>query len=131
VAEGVLTFAELVAERGLAVPDLTGVDVVAQPHCHHASVLGWEADEQLLRDAGATLTRLGGCCGLAGSWGMEPGHYDASMAVMDNALMPALRDLRPGAVLLADGLSCRHQVADRTDVRARHLVEVLASRISG
>ena len=128
VADGVLTFAELVAERGLSIPDLTGIEVVAQPHCHHAAILDWGPDETLLRDLGATVTRVPGCCGLAGSFGMEQGHYDVSVAVAETHLLPAVRS-HPDAIVLADGLSCRHQLADLEGVRARHLVEVLASRI--
>ncbi len=128
VAGGVLTFAELVERLDLPVPDLTGTTVVAQPHCHHASVLGWEADERLLRRAGATVTRVPGCCGLAGNFGMEQGHYEVSVAVAETNLLPAVRDAGPGTVVLADGLSCRHQLADLADVRAVHLVELLASR---
>ncbi len=128
VAEGVRTLAEVLTETGWAPPDLTGLEVVAQPHCHHASVLGWEADAALLRAAGADLTVVGGCCGLAGSFGME--HYDVSVAVAETALLPAVRE-RPGAVVLADGLSCQHQLADLAGVRAVHLAELLASRLEG
>ncbi|WP_244931444.1 FAD-binding and (Fe-S)-binding domain-containing protein [Nocardioides sp. W7] len=127
VAEGVLTFAELVDRLGVPVPDLTGVEVVAQPHCHQSSVLGWAADERLLTGAGATVTRVPGCCGLAGSWGMEPGHYDTSVAVAETHLLPAVR-ARPDAIVLADGLSCRHQLDDLAGVPAMHLAELLASR---
>ena len=55
MAAGVLTLAELLTSIGWTPPDLTGVEVVAQPHCHHASVMGWEADERLLRRSGATV----------------------------------------------------------------------------
>jgi Fe-S oxidoreductase len=128
VADGVLTFAELVRDRALPLPDLAGLEVVAQPHCHHASVLDWSPDERLLRDAGAIVTRVAGCCGLAGNFGMEQGHYEVSVAVAETHLLPAVR-AHPDAVVLADGLSCRHQLADLTGVRAQHLVEVLASRL--
>ena len=118
--------AELIAERDLPVPRLDGVEVVAQPHCHHASVLGWEKDEALLRAAGASVVRVPGCCGLAGDFGMT--HYDVSVRVAETALLPAVR-AHPNAVVLADGLSCRHQLADLAGVRAKHLAELLASRI--
>ena len=126
VADGVLTFAELVERLDLPLPDLTGTTVVAQPHCHHASVLGWEADERLLRRAGAAVTRVPGCCGLAGNFGMEQGHYEVSVAVAETNLLPAVRAAGAGAVVLADGLSCRHQLADLAQVRSWHLVELLA-----
>jgi Fe-S oxidoreductase len=130
VAAGLLTFAELLARIDWQPPDLTGTTVVAQPHCHHASVLGWGVDERLLRAAGAEVVRVGGCCGLAGSFGMEKGHYEVSVAVAETQLLPAVR-AHPGAVVLADGLSCRHQLADLEDVPAMHLAELLASRIEG
>ena len=129
VASGVLTLAELLTRLDWTPPDLTGVQVVAQPHCHHASVMGWEADEALLRRAGATLTRVGGCCGLAGDFGMERGHYEVSVAVAETQLLPAVR-AHPSAVVLADGLSCRHQLEDLEGVRAVHLAQLLAGEVS-
>ena len=111
-------------------PDLTGVEIVAQPHCHHSSVLGWQADEALLRRAGATLTRVAGCCGLAGNFGMEQGHYEVSVAVAETHLLPALR-AHEGAVVLADGMSCRVQLDDLVGVSTMHLAELLASKLDG
>jgi FAD/FMN-containing dehydrogenase/Fe-S oxidoreductase len=126
VAGGVLSLAELLARvPGWSPPDLSGVTVVAQPHCHHASVVGWEADERLLRDAGAALVRVGGCCGMAGNFGVERGHYEVSVAIAEHALLPAVRRAGPGAVVLADGFSCRTQLADLAGVRARHMAELL------
>jgi Fe-S oxidoreductase len=86
--------------------------------------MGWDADAALLRGAGATLTTLTGCCGLAGNFGMEAGHYDVSVAVGENALLPALRD-KPDAVYLADGFSCRTQAAQLADRQGIHLAELL------
>ena len=122
------TLAEVLTGAGWQPPDLRDVRVVAQPHCHHASILGWEADERLLRSAGAEVVRVPGCCGLAGNFGMEGGHYDVSVAVAETHLLPAVR-ANEGAVVLADGLSCRHQLADLADVPAMHLAELLASRL--
>jgi FAD/FMN-containing dehydrogenase/Fe-S oxidoreductase len=128
LATRVRTLAEHLVEIGWEPPDLTGTQVVAQPHCHHTSVLGWQADEQLLRRAGASLTRLGGCCGMAGSFGMEKEHYDVSVAVFEHALGPAVRGAGERAVVLADGFSCRTQLTDLAGVRGLHLAELLASR---
>ena len=91
-------------------------------------MLGWEADEALLRRAGAEVVRVAGCCGLAGNWGMERGHYETSVAVAETHLLPAVR-AHPDAVVLADGLSCRHQLADLAGVSSMHLAELLASRL--
>jgi Fe-S oxidoreductase len=81
-------------------------------------VLGWGADEQLLRSAGATVQRLGGCCGLAGNFGVEKGHYEVSVAVADQQLRPAVAAAPIDTEILADGFSCRTQLADLTDRRA-------------
>ncbi|MCD4523994.1 FAD-binding and (Fe-S)-binding domain-containing protein [Nocardioides sp. cx-173] len=131
VAGGVLTLAELWERLRWPLPDLTGTEVVAQPHCHHASVLGWDADDRLLAATGASVTRVAGCCGLAGSFGMEQGHYEVSVAVAETHLLPAVRAAAPGAVVLADGLSCRLQLDDLAGVRAMHLAELLAPRLPG
>jgi Fe-S oxidoreductase len=133
VAGNVRTLAEFLSSIAWDPPDLSGVEVVVQPHCHHASVLGWEADAALLARTGATVTRLGGCCGLAGNFGVEKGHYEVSVAIAEHQLLPAVRDLqhRHGAeperaFVLADGFSCRTQLADLAGVRALHLAELLA-----
>jgi Fe-S oxidoreductase len=110
------------------MPDLTGTSIVAQPHCHHASVLGWARDRALLERAGATVTVVPGCCGLAGNWGVEKGHYETSVAVAESHLLPAVRAALaadPETVVLADGLSCALQLDDLAQVRALHLAELL------
>ncbi|MGY2085434.1 FAD-binding and (Fe-S)-binding domain-containing protein [Blastococcus sp. SYSU DS0539] len=130
VAAATRTLAELLRDTpGWAPPSLAGVEIVAQPHCHHTSVLGWAADARLLQRAGATVTRLGGCCGLAGNWGVERGHHDVSVAVAEQQLLPAVRDLSDDAVVLADGFSCRTQLDQLAGRRGRHLAELLAERL--
>jgi len=113
------------------VPDLSDVTAVVQPHCHHYSVMTWNADRALLTDAGASFSALAGCCGLAGNFGMEKGHYDVSVAVAENSLLPALRAAEPGDVYLADGFSCRTQGEQLAGAEGIHLAELLASRIAG
>jgi Fe-S oxidoreductase len=126
VARAARTLAEvLAATPGWAPPDLSGVAVVAQPHCHQHAVLGWEADRVLLARAGAEVTAVGGCCGLAGNFGVERGHHDVSVAVAGTALLPAVRAAGPDAVLLADGFSCRTQLDHLAGRRALHLAELL------
>jgi FAD/FMN-containing dehydrogenase/Fe-S oxidoreductase len=111
-------------------PDLSGVELVVQPHCHHHSVMGFGADEALLTEWGATTTVLAGCCGLAGNFGMERGHYEVSVAVAENALLPALRAASPQTVFLADGLSCRTQAAQLAGASGVHLAELIAAHSS-
>jgi len=120
------TLAELLTETGgWSPPDLTGVSAVAQPHCHHHAVMGWHADAALLAQAGAQVNAVGGCCGLAGNFGTERGHYDVSVAVAETALLPAVRNAPAHAEVLADGFSCRTQLDQLAGVRARHLAELL------
>ncbi|MBA2738549.1 MAG: FAD-binding protein [Nocardioidaceae bacterium] len=127
VAGATRTLAELLAGAPhWRPPDLTGTEVVVQPHCHHTSVLGWAADAALLSSTGATVHRVGGCCGLAGNFGVEIGHHDVSVAIAEAQLLPAVRAAPPGAVVLADGFSCRTQLVDLAGVRAVHLAELLA-----
>ena len=113
------------SERRL--PSLEGVEIVAQPHCHHYSVMGWDTDQALLESLGARVTRLEGCCGLAGNFGMEAGHYDLSVAVASHSLLPSL-SAKPDAVYLADGFSCRTQAAQLAGRAGVHLATLLAGR---
>jgi FAD/FMN-containing dehydrogenase/Fe-S oxidoreductase len=134
VAAATLTLAELLTAPEPAgpgtrwtPPSLQGVHVIAQPHCHHHSVMGYAADLELLTRTGASVQTLAGCCGLAGNWGMEKGHYETSVAVAENALLPALREAPTGSVLLADGFSCRTQAEQLARTRGVHLAELLTS----
>lgn len=129
VARATRTLAELLTERGWQPPSLAGERIVAQPHCHHHAVMGWSPDARLLERAGAELQRLGGCCGLAGNFGVEKGHYEVSVAVASQQLLPAVRDAAPATTILADGYSCRTQLADLTDRRGSHLAQLLADRL--
>ena len=107
------------------LPSLEGVEIVAQPHCHHYSVMGWDTDQALLESLGARVRRLEGCCGLAGNFGMEAGHYDLSVAVASHSLLPSL-SAQPDAVYLADGFSCRTQTAQLAGRGGVHLATLLA-----
>ena len=109
------------------LPSLEGVEIVAQPHCHHYSVMGWDTDQALLESLGARVRRLEGCCGLAGNFGMEAGHYDLSVAVASHSLLPSL-SAQPDAVYLADGFSCRTQAAQLAGRGGVHLATLLAGR---
>ena len=116
-----------VPESSRNLPSLEGVEIVAQPHCHHYSVMGWDTDQALLESLGARVTRLEGCCGLAGNFGMEAGHYDLSVAVASHSLLPSL-SAQPDAVYLADGFSCRTQAAQLAGRGGLHLATLLAGR---
>ncbi|AKZ56405.1 putative oxidoreductase [Streptomyces ambofaciens ATCC 23877] len=132
LAARVVTFAEAL-ER--CAPDWTppalDVPAVGQTHCHQHAVLGDAADRRLREAAGLTGELSGGCCGLAGNFGFEAGHHEVSVACAEDQLLPAVREAPRGAVVLADGFSCRTQLEQLAGVRGRHLAEVLAEGLDG
>lgn len=128
VREATFTLAEFINNNcpDLRLPDLTGVKVVAQPHCHHYSVMGWEADRTLIEKTGAKLVELQGCCGMAGNFGMEAPHRQMSLAVAEHALLPQLK-ANPDAIFLADGFSCRTQAETLAGCGGIHLAQLLSA----
>ncbi|ASW53128.1 FAD-binding and (Fe-S)-binding domain-containing protein [Plantactinospora sp. KBS50] len=134
VSAAVRTLAEILTEQPgrkdrWRPPRLDGITVIAQPHCHQHAVMGFETDRRLLNETGAKIEILAGCCGLAGNFGMERGHYDISVAVAERSLLPAVRQRSPGTVLLADGFSCRTQAEQLAGVQGVHLAELLAAHL--
>ncbi|WP_431959508.1 FAD-binding and (Fe-S)-binding domain-containing protein [Actinacidiphila sp. bgisy160] len=127
LAGSVRTFAQVLEEAapGWTPPRLDRA-VTGQTHCHQHAVLGDAAERRLRARAGLSGTLASGCCGLAGNFGFERGHYEVSVACAEDRLLPAVRAARPGAAVLADGFSCRTQLAQLAGVRARHLAELLA-----
>jgi Fe-S oxidoreductase/FAD/FMN-containing dehydrogenase len=124
-------FLEREAPDALGRLTLSGRAVV-HGHCHERALLGMEAELRTLRRIGLDVQLLdSGCCGLAGSFGYEADHYDVSMACGERVLFPAVRDAGEDDVLVADGYSCREQIAHGTGRRARHLAEVLRSALDG
>ncbi|MFH9425653.1 FAD-binding and (Fe-S)-binding domain-containing protein [Streptomyces sp. NPDC017529] len=130
LAASVRTFAQVLEERapGWEPPRLDR-PAVGQTHCHQQAVLGDAAERRLRARAGLAGALSGGCCGLAGNFGFERGHYDVSVACAEEQLLPSVREAAPGAEVLADGFSCRTQIGQLTDRRARHLAEVLAAAL--
>jgi Fe-S oxidoreductase len=70
------------------------------------------------------------CCGMAGAFGYEAEHYDVSMRMAEKSLLPAVRAAPADALIVADGTSCRHQIADGTDREAVHVARLFASALS-
>ncbi|MBF9070200.1 FAD-binding and (Fe-S)-binding domain-containing protein [Streptacidiphilus fuscans] len=149
LADRVRTFAELLDEQLDRVPELVAAlavqgkpeskpdskpeskpdskpSALVQTHCHQHAVLGTDADRRLAARLGLDLRQLPpSCCGLAGDFGFEPGHEAVSVAAAERVLLPALR-AEPDATVLADGFSCRTQIAQLADGRrALHLAEWL------
>jgi Fe-S oxidoreductase len=90
--------------------------------------MGFDPDVGLLKASGADVEVLDdGCCGLAGNFGFERGHYDVSAACAERGLWPAVKGASPGTAVLADGFSCRTQIAaGHLDKEGIHLAQFLA-----
>lgn len=132
LAGRVRTFAQALEELAPEwSPPRIGRPVVGQTHCHQHAVLGDAAERRLREKAGLDGELSGGCCGLAGNFGYEAGHYEVSAKCAEEQLLPAVRGAVPepegGPVVLADGFSCRTQLEQLGEgARGRHLAEVLA-----
>ncbi|MFF7720574.1 FAD-binding and (Fe-S)-binding domain-containing protein [Streptomyces luteogriseus] len=130
LAAKVLTFAETLERHAPGwTPPRVDRPVAGQTHCHQHAVLGDAADRRLREAALLTGELSGGCCGLAGNFGFEKGHYDVSAACAQEQLLPSVGDAPQGTVVLADGYSCRTQLEQLAGVRGRHLAEVLAEAL--
>jgi FAD/FMN-containing dehydrogenase/Fe-S oxidoreductase len=128
-AASTYTFAEFLQQSGWRPPQVGG-EALVQPHCHQHAVLGFDADQAVMRAAGITPTVPdAGCCGLAGNFGFEPDHYALSQAVGERVLLPAVRSADPETHVLADGFSCRTQITHGTDRRPLHLAQLLAKAL--
>ncbi|MEU1706478.1 FAD-binding and (Fe-S)-binding domain-containing protein [Streptomyces sp. NPDC005706] len=130
LSSAVLTFAETLRRHAPDwTPPAVGRPVAGQTHCHQHAVLGDGADRALRESAGLTGELSGGCCGLAGDFGFERGHFEVSRACAEEQLLPSVRAAAEGTVILADGYSCRTQLEQLAGVRGRHLAEVLADAL--
>jgi Fe-S oxidoreductase len=140
LADRTRTLAELLTEAGWRPDGLLeslrrddpggdrGRRAIAQVHCHQHAIMGFDPDTEILRRCGVDVEVLDtGCCGLAGNFGFERGHYDVSAACAERGLWPAARSADPETVVLADGFSCRTQLAaGRTGREGVHLAQLLA-----
>jgi FAD/FMN-containing dehydrogenase/Fe-S oxidoreductase len=107
---------------------LAGAQILVHGHCHHKAVFGGPASEiALLRKAGANVELIeAGCCGMAGPFGFESGKFEVSKTIANQGLLPAVQSAGPATILVADGFSCREQIAQLSHRRAVHFAEVLA-----
>ncbi|MDE2609034.1 MAG: FAD-binding oxidoreductase, partial [Burkholderiales bacterium] len=101
-------------------------------HCHQKAfdaltpvqtVLGWIPGLEV-------STIESSCCGMAGSFGYEAEHHEASQAMAELSLLPAVRARPQGALVVADGTSCRHQIVDGAQTEAVHVARVLADALA-
>ena len=112
-----------------ALPEKTAL---LHGHCHQKAFGAMSAVQEalaLVPDL-AVSTIEASCCGMAGSFGYEAEHHQASIAMAELSLLPAVRKADKGALVVADGTSCRHQIADGTDRQAVHVAQVLARALA-
>jgi FAD/FMN-containing dehydrogenase/Fe-S oxidoreductase len=124
-----LTVAEFLEQHapGWQMPRLEGQKAIVHGHCHQKAVMGMSAEQKVYERMGLDYELLdSGCCGLAGSWGFEDGHYDLSVQIGERRLLPKVRELGESTLVLADGFSCKTQIEQLTGRQALHTAEVLA-----
>ncbi|HXO20067.1 MAG TPA: FAD-linked oxidase C-terminal domain-containing protein, partial [Thermoanaerobaculia bacterium] len=107
-------------------PPRLGKKAIVQGHCHQQAVLRMDDERAVLGRLGLDFEVLdSGCCGMAGAFGFERRHYDVAQQIGERVLLPAVRQAAPETLILADGFSCREQIAQSTGRQALHLAEVL------
>jgi FAD/FMN-containing dehydrogenase/Fe-S oxidoreductase len=101
-------------------------------HCHQKAFAAMPAVQRALSLVpGLKVETIeSSCCGMAGSFGYEAGHYAVSMKMAELALLPKARSAGPDTILVADGTSCRHQIADGAARQAVHVAQVLARALA-
>jgi Fe-S oxidoreductase len=118
---------ELLEKRApdFELPKLRGRALV-QGHCHHQSVLKFDAEKKALEKTGLDWELPdSGCCGMAGAFGFENSHYETSQACGERVILPKVREASKGTLLIADGFSCREQISQGTGRMPVHLAHVL------
>ncbi len=117
---------EFLNNAGFAYPALHRRALV-HGHCHHKAVMKFDAEQKALAAMQVDARVLeSGCCGMAGSFGFERDHYDVSMRVGERVLLPEVRQAAPDTLIVADGFSCRTQIAEGTTRQALHLADLIA-----
>ena len=100
---------------------------IVHGHCHHKAIMRLKDEEAIFKKMGLQYELSdSGCCGMAGSFGFEKEKFDLSMDIGDRALLPAVRRAEPSTLIIADGFSCKEQIAQATGRHALHMAEVLA-----
>ena len=131
LARQAVTLGELLRARGWRPPAIDG-SALLHGHCHHKALGGNTAEFGLLRATGLEVAAPDtGCCGMSGSFGFKPRHYEASRRVAELSLLPALRTTGAGATIIADGFSCREQIEDLAGRETLHLAQLLARGLDG
>jgi FAD/FMN-containing dehydrogenase/Fe-S oxidoreductase len=130
--EEFLVHEEKAGRLTLELKALSGVgQALVHGHCHQKAFDAFTPVQTVLKwIPGLKVSAVeSSCCGMAGSFGYEAEHYEASMAMAEMSLLPAVREVDASTVVVADGTSCRHQIHDGAGVEAVHVARVLARAI--
>ena len=127
VSQQVRTVSELLTTLDWEPPQLDR-KLLVQPHCHQYAIMGFETDQKLLEKLGCDVEISSGCCGLAGNFGMEQGHYDVSVKIAEDGILKKIAEA-PDREVLADGFSCRTQITDLDGTSSQHLVQIIAAEL--
>src|SRR5579862_8901382 len=127
IAENTFTFSEFLEKK---LPDYLPPQVkreaIVQGHCHHKAVMRMKEEKALMKKMQLDHRVLeSGCCGMAGAFGYEKDKYQVSVACGERALLPEVRKAPVSSIIVADGFSCKEQIAQETNRQALHLAEVL------
>jgi Fe-S oxidoreductase len=138
LAKAALLFEEFLAREhesdrlALKLEPLAEKRALVHGHCHQKAFAAMPAVQRVLSlvPGLAVETIESSCCGMAGSFGYEAAHYAVSMKMAELALLPKVRSAGADTIVVADGTSCRHQIADGASRRAVHVAQVLARALA-
>jgi FAD/FMN-containing dehydrogenase/Fe-S oxidoreductase len=125
LSERTFLFSDFLAQADFQWPRLDA-DVFVHGHCHQKSLFGMKGETALLEKLGTRWTLLDtGCCGMAGSFGFNTNHYDLSMKVAEDKLLPLLRKAPRDAIVVTNGFSCREQIEHGSDRHPVHIAQLV------
>lgn len=124
LAEQTFLFSDFVARADFQWPQLDA-DVVVHGHCHQKAVFGMKGETALLDKLGVRWSLLDtGCCGMAGSFGFNAQHYDLSLKIGEDKLLPLVRDAAPETIVVTNGFSCREQIQQGAGRHTLHIAQL-------
>jgi len=127
LADSTFTFSEFLEKKVPGYhPPRVNRRAIVQGHCHHKAIMRFKEEKSLMQKMGLDQEVLeSGCCGMAGSFGYEKDKYEVSVACGERKLLPEVRKAGLSTIIVADGFSCKEQIAQETNRDALHLAEVL------
>ncbi|MEC5409634.1 FAD-binding and (Fe-S)-binding domain-containing protein [Paraburkholderia sp. MPAMCS5] len=125
-------FSDFVARADFEWPKFEAdVNVIVHGHCHQKSIFGMKGDTALLDKLGVRWSLLDtGCCGMAGSFGFNANHYDLSMKIAEDKLLPLVRGAAADTIVVTNGFSCREQIEHGASRRALHIAQLASQALA-